>query len=816
VVARDPRALVNRLFALSMLTIIGWIGSISLYLSTRESDPSIFLGRLGFASAAAIPFSLLWMFESLDDTPGRPRFSSPVLYAGATCALFVLLSLTPLIVAGSAQAASGRNFIYGPLHPLFGVYFLSAFGFAVYRLFRQIRSASGVRKLQLRYLLLGIVLGGIGAITTNLVIPLVWGTSQYSLLGPYFTLLVAGFAAHAIIRYRLMDIRVVIKGGVVYVAGIAVAVSLFVGFMILVRGLTGDQTDQISLPIAIGIAVVTAILFQPLNVVLRTLLNRYLYRRSYDYQRTIRDVSRRLSTILDPSELLRYLVQAIENAFNVERACVYVREGATPGHLTLVASSGHWPLDATQRRISEHGALLTYLGKELRVLIRDDVISPRNVLASTARQELLELGGELALPFVQDDGVSGLLLVGPKLSSDPYFPEDLDLISTLASQATIALQNAQLYRQVVIANEYIENILSTMESGVIAVAADGSITLFNAAAEQMTQMHADSLRSKSFEALPPPIAASLREAVAGGRAQAEVEMSLVNRTGDVVPIISSSSTLRDKAGALLGAVTVFSDLSRVKELEREKRRAERLASIGALASGLAHEIKNPLVAIKTFAELLPERFSDEDFHGDFSRVVVREIERIDDLVARLRGLTPTTQHLVPLDVLGPIRETLLLLRGQFEQAHIAVTTSFQDSLPLIAADANQLKQLFLNICVNAVEAMEAGGQLTIRATNQRTLGTQTVSIEFEDTGSGIPATLLPKIFDPFVTTKERGSGLGLSICRGIADAHRATIYAANRPTAGAVIAIEFPALPYDINAPTDSTDLVDISLNEPR
>ena len=180
----------------------------------EDSDPNIFLGRLGFASAAAIPFSLLWMFESLQDNPVL-RARRTLSWGALLCATFVLLSLTPLIVAGSAASSSGRNFIYGPLHPLFGVYFLTCFVFAIYRLSKQLRSASGMRKLQLRYLLLGILLGGAGGTTTNLVVPLVWGTSRYSLLGPYFTLLMAGFAAHAIIRYRLLDIRVVIKSGVV-------------------------------------------------------------------------------------------------------------------------------------------------------------------------------------------------------------------------------------------------------------------------------------------------------------------------------------------------------------------------------------------------------------------------------------------------------------------------------------------------------------------------------------------------------------------------------------------------------------------------
>src|SRR4029453_11654176 len=133
-----------------------------------------------------------------------------------------------------------------------------------------------------------------------------------------------GFAAHAIIRYRLLDIRVVITSGVVYASGIAVAVSLFVSITSLLRLVTGDRTDSISLTEALAIAVVTAVLFQPLNTSLQTLLNRYLYRRRYDFQRTVRETSRRLSTILDPTELLHFLVNSIEGILKVERACVYL------------------------------------------------------------------------------------------------------------------------------------------------------------------------------------------------------------------------------------------------------------------------------------------------------------------------------------------------------------------------------------------------------------------------------------------------------------------------------------------------------------
>ena len=500
VVARDPRALVNRLFAFSMVTIIGWIGSISLYLSTKDSDPNIFLGRLGFASAAAIPFSLLWMFESLQDVPERRARRTLVVGRSRLRHFCDAISYSAYCCRLRGQFKWPKLYLRPPSSTL-RYLFLTCFVLAIYRLSIQLRSASGMRKLQLRYLLLGILLGGAGGITTNLVIPLVWGTSRYSLLGPYFTLIMAGFAAHAIIRYRLLDIRVVIKSGVVYASGIAVAVSLFVGITSLLRFVTGDRTDNISLAAAVAIAVTTAVLFQPLNTSLQNLLNRYLYRRRYDFQRTVRDTSRHLSTILDPSELLRFPVNSIERILKVERACVYLRSDGGDT-LSIVAASGQWALDRSPA-ISEQNALPTFLRRERRACVRDDVVSSRDRIALAAKRELRQLDGEAALPLVEDNAVSGFLLVGPKLSGDPYFAEDLDLVSTLVNQATIALKNAQLYRQVVIANEYIENILSTMESGVIAVAADGTVTLFNAAAEEMTHLRAPSLKGKSVDLLPP-------------------------------------------------------------------------------------------------------------------------------------------------------------------------------------------------------------------------------------------------------------------------------------------------------------------------
>jgi PAS domain S-box-containing protein len=453
--------------------------------------------------------------------------------------------------------------------------------------------------------------------------------------------------------------------------------------------------------------------------------------------------------------------------------------GQIEGDSSLAASAPLPRALASQRR--------HILGDELRR-------ANARPVTQAAAGDLRRLGGEFALPILEDEQLTGFFLLGPKLSGDPYFAEDIDLLTTLVSQASIAIKNAQLYSQVVLVNEYVENILATMENAVIAVSAEGLVTLFNSAAERLTRLDATQIKSKTVRALPASVAAPLEATLSDSQPRLQIETTVQDRAGRLTPVICSTSPLRDRTGTTLGAVAVFSDLTRLKTLEEEKRLAERFASIGALASGIAHEIKNPLVAIKTFAELLPERFTEEDFRNDFAQVVIREIDRIDDLVARLRGLASAPiQQRRPLDLRAPLEETLALLRGQLEQAQITVKTAYDNDLPLIAGDPAQLKQLFLNLLVNALEAMEPGGDLSVRIVNRKPSGSESLAVEITDNGTGIPEALLGKIFDPFVTTKQRGSGLGLSICRGIADAHGATIHAQNnQPGRGATICVTFP------------------------
>lgn len=723
-----------------------------------------------------------------------PQVSKPlrVLFTSAGIASF-LISLTPLIVEDTTPLDGSFKFIYGPMHPVFAIYFIACAAYSLSFLLRKLWLLKGIHAIQVRYLFLGSLLAGIGGTVTNLLIPILFGTSRFGQYGPLFSFIMIAMVAHAIIRHRLMDIRVVVRKGVVYTVSFAVAGIILTGLIVSSNLLFPEERWRLSREIFLGLVI--AALFHPLKHRIQNTFDHYLYRASYDYQRTIREASRELTTMLDLESLLAYVTDVIARTVHPEMVSIYLRDRQGSDYRqTLTRHFAESSIAEQPDTIGQDSLIPTLLRSQRTHLLRDD-LRRRDLDQETraALEELAKLGGDLALPLLKEGQVAGFVLLGPKRSGDPYFDEDIDLLSTLTSQAAIAVTNAQLYVEVVLINEYVQNILKTMESGVIAASVEGKVTLFNPEAERLTGLAAPEVRSASLDRLPSALGDLVRVTLADGVPRLQVERALAGVEGREVPVVCSTSSFTDAQGRTLGAVLVFSDLTRIKELESEKRRAERLASFEAMTRGIAHEIKNPLVAIRTFAHLLPNKFADKDFRENFSRVAVREIERISGLVERLRVLAAPSRGLQPVDLREPIEETLELLHAELEERRMSVTRLYDEVVPAILGDHAPLKQLFLNLFLNAIEAMEPGGALTIRLKTQRRAETSTLLVEVTDTGCGIPETLLDKIFDPFFSTKPRGTGLGLAICRGIADAHRATIRAENTPGApGATITLAFP------------------------
>jgi two-component system, NtrC family, nitrogen regulation sensor histidine kinase GlnL len=268
-----------------------------------------------------------------------------------------------------------------------------------------------------------------------------------------------------------------------------------------------------------------------------------------------------------------------------------------------------------------------------------------------------------------------------------------------------------------------------------------------------------------------------------------------------VPVRLSCSPVWGPRGAVLGTALVIQDVSYQKKLEDEARRNETLARLGGLVAGLAHEVKNPLGGIKGAAQLLAKRFVDQPEVGEYTGVMIREIDRLSRLVEQLLTLgAPPAPEPVPFNVHKVIHEVLALMATELDAKHVAVRLEIDPSLPDARGDEAQLTHVFLNLVKNALEAMPEQGGLTITTRMETDFHIlrhargpgKFLRVEVADTGPGFPAPDLDRVFEPFFTTKARGSGLGLAICERIVAAHGGDIRAENSRNSGAIITVTLP------------------------
>jgi PAS domain S-box-containing protein len=674
----------------------------------------------------------------------------------------------------------------GPLYLMFATYFIVVWLAAAAVLVCKWRNSDGLARAQLRYVAIGMISANVLSIVTNLILPLTTGRSTYTWLGPIFGLIFIGITAHAVIRHRAMDLRLFVHRGLAMAVATCVSLAPVIAFAIAIWPRLSDHFGRDEL-IGASCALIAASLLTPLTRDgISRLLDTYLYRRRANYQRTLRRTSRYLTRLLDLNVVVSFIAEAA-TVVGVDAVTVYLRKDR---RFILAGTRSQYRDTDFLAPDTLPPLIVSALTQESDALVRDELENSDGGRQFAAR-ELRTLGWSVLLPILFDNAVIGAIVVGPKLSGDPFYLQDVDLLMTLANQAGTAIKNAQLYTEAVLANEYVENIVSTIESGVIAIDAAGQIALFNRAAQQLTGLEAVRGRDRAVSVLPEPLATLLTQTLGDGerRTQPDIELTA---DGTTKPVLCTTSALRDPAGKLLGAVAVFSDLTPLKELEDQRRRAERLAYFEVLASSLAHEIKNPLVAIKTFTQLIPRRREDDRFIDEFTRIASREIERMERLLRRLRTLSrPSTRPKQHIDLRSPIRDAVEFIRPAFEEKRVALHASLGSRSTAIFGDHAELEELFLNLLINGRDATPPGGAVTVELAEVGGAARVVVS----DNGSGVPTEVIGRIFDPFFTTKQGGVGLGLTICAGIATSHHANLRAANSQAGGATFIFEVPLAP---------------------
>lgn len=358
----------------------------------------------------------------------------------------------------------------------------------------------------------------------------------------------------------------------------------------------------------------------------------------------------------------------------------------------------------------------------------------------------------------------------------------------------------------------LENVLSSLGDPVILTDGADHITLFNQAAEELTGVSRAQALHRPCEAVfgsTPTIVAMVQSTRLSGQSQSCGEETLVIARRRI-PVRVSCSAIWGPNDEVQGTALVMQDLSYQKKLEDEARRSETLARLGGLVAGLAHEVKNPLGGIKGAAQLLAQRFVDQPEVGEYTGVMIREIDRLSRLVEQLLtlGVPPTPAHQA-LNVHKVIHEVLALMESELSAKRIVVRLQIDPSLPEVSGDEAQLTHVFLNLVKNAMEAMPEKGTLTIttrmetgfhilwRAARGAARGGAAgvgkfLRVELTDTGPGFLDTDVERVFEPFFSTKPRGTGLGLAICQRIMATHGGDIRAENRRGGGAVVTVTLP------------------------
>ena len=354
---------------------------------------------------------------------------------------------------------------------------------------------------------------------------------------------------------------------------------------------------------------------------------------------------------------------------------------------------------------------------------------------------------------------------------------------------------------------YTDSILESLTSGIITLDLDGRVVTMNPAAELLTGLFAAEATGRYCTEVfshSPEVVELLMETLASRTVVASTSLMLRRRNGTSLAIELSTAPLGEAGGKDLGAVGVFKDVTVVHELEAQLRRSDRLAALGTLAAGLAHEIKNPLTSLRTFTRLVSRRFNDQRFRQTFERVVPRELERINRIVERLLELArPRRLSLKPVQLPVLLGRVVELYANQIETKQIIVLHEYARDLPTIQGDGEHLYQAFLNLVTNALEAMGTGGRLTLRAgwsedrdwlSSSRRAPKRSVKVEIEDTGTGIPPAEADKIFNPFFTTKEGGTGLGLALAHKIIEDHDGSVTFRSSPGAGTTFRLLLPVI----------------------
>ena len=604
---------------------------------------------------------------------------------------------------------------------------------------------------------------------------------------------------YAITKYRLMDVDLIFKRGVTYVLASSTLLAFYVGIALLMGRALQNLSSGSSFLILAFAALTVSFLFAPLRDKIQEQLDRRFYRERYSYRRSFLEFSRTLGSEINLPRLTDRIADRVQKTLDVAPVTIFLQDDSGQNSFWL----------ETSRDLPECSDLSSL---ELSEDILFEMVPAGGFNKFDAsRQEVRDFQAKLAQwsiryvePLKVRARVIGFIGLGERRNGDLLTSEDLEMVATMAGYAAIAIDNALLYRSLETkARElshmqlYNENVIESINLGIGVVSPEGEITVWNTAMSFLTEIERAFAVGKTIdELLPQGALSALRELVDGpGWLVQEIRhlyKTHVDLGGDHVRLFNITlSPFISREDVNTGTLIIFDEVTERVRLEGQLQQAEKLSSIGLFAAGLAHEVNTPLAGISSYSQMLLKEVSSGDPRRELLQKIEKQSFRASEIINNLlkfARFSPSDFQEVSLNSL--MIDTLSLLEHQFKRNNIEIELDLEPALPQTVGNGGKLQQVFMNLFLNAKDAMPDGGSLKL----QTHVEDSQLIVRVSDTGVGISKEEVKRIYDPFFTTKSvgKGTGLGLSVSYGIIQEHSGRISVDSKPGEGTTFSLYFP------------------------
>jgi PAS domain S-box-containing protein len=682
------------------------------------------------------------------------------------------------------------------------IYLAIYFGAGLAVLWRALSGARSVTvKRQLRWIVWGTTLGAV-PFAVGYAIPFALGVEPSIPMG--LSAVPLGFVplafASAIIRYRLMDVEIILKRLLIYTSAVAAIVAIYVLILRTSGGYLVEGETQHRWIIAFLATVVVILLAKPVKDGLQNAIDRAFYRDRYDYRRALVGFARELNSDLDLNRLADRMVTRVRDTIELDRMAFLLTTDA--GDFESLAAEG---FDAPPPQLTGASGIGSRLHSGHTVRLDDPLAATR--FTAEEIEFWRDQGLYYFVPCVTKDAAIAVLALGRRSSGEPLSTEDTALVTAVAAQAATAIENGRLYRQLHLkASEldrlhaFNENILESLDDGLLVIGPGDQVIRWNAALEKLYGVRRAAALGRNVTQLFDPHVSELLDSVRrdhpAGRTAFRVPIKARGaREGESLLVNLTTVPLQSMGGNVSGTIVILEDITERTQMEEQLRISEKMASLGLLAAGVAHEVNTPLTGISSYTQMLLENADPSDPRTPLLEKIEKQTFRAARIVNGLLNLSrPTSAEAserTVVDLNEVIGDVLALLEHQFEKGSVKVRRELWAEPVNVIGYEFKLQQVFLNLFLNARDAMTSGGWLTI---STRIDGREAVA-EVADTGNGIAPEQLARIYDPFFTTKPmgQGTGLGLSITYGIVREHDATIQCESAPGQGTKFELRFMA-----------------------